>query len=184
MTDKTFSYDEMRAAHDAIKTAARPAVMMHLVSAFVPNDEHRFRDMHLAAATTDTLAYLRVHAHKIPRTSVEFDVWEGKSHLCNAIILDTLMNVQDEMLGGDDSRADYMPDGLEQAKLITNDSYDGNGFLWYCIENLYRTIQDYDAYTDEDAEEIADHITAVWDVYMQDCSSSILYDLSVAFTSV
>lgn len=180
MTDKTFSYDEMRAAHDAINTAARPAVMMHLVSAFVPHNEGRFRDEHVAAATYDTKAYLRFHAQKIPRTEEAFNTWEGKSHLCNAIILDTLMNVQSEMLGGDDSRADYMPDGLEQAKLITDDSYDGNGFLWYCIENLYRTVHTVEGFNDDDAEHVSEHITAVWDVYLQDCSSSILYDLSLA----
>lgn len=170
---------ELRDGHTALKETARPLVAKHLASAFF----HEGDDLaeHTRTAMTLRDRYLDIHARKIPRTRESFDAWEGKRALCDAIILDTMMNVQDEMMGGDDSRADYMPDGLTQITALTIDSYDGNGFLWYCINNLHRTIRDVEGYNDEDAEYVVDHITAVWGTYLQDCTSGILYDLAFAF---
>lgn len=170
---------ELRDGHTALKEAARPLVAKTLAAAFFKEGDDLAE--HTRTAMNHRVQYLATHVNKIPRTELDFMTWEGKRALCDAIALDTMMNVQDEMTGGDDSRADYMPDGIAQIQKLTDDSYDGNGFLWYCINNLYRCCQDVEGYTDEDAESVVDHITSVWDVYMQDCTSGILYDLSVEF---
>lgn len=170
---------ELRDGHTALKETARPLVAKTLAAAFFR--EGGILAEHVRCAMDLRARYLASKVQMIPRTQEAFDMWEGKRALCDAIALDTMMNVQDEMTGGDDSRADYMPDGVTQIQLLTIDSYDGNGFLWYCINNLYRCCQDVEGYDDEDAEFVVDHITAVWDAYMQDCTSGILYDLSVAF---
>lgn len=172
---------ELRDEHTALKEAARPLVAKTLAAAFFKEGDDLAE--HTRCAMNHRVDYLMRHSPKFPRTQEAFDTWEGKRALCDAIALDTMMNVQDEMTGGDDSRADYMPDGITQIQRLTDDSYDGNGFLWYCINNLYRTIQDYSEYNDEEAEDIGDNVTAVWDVYLQDCTSGLLYDLSIAFNA-
>lgn len=173
---------ELRDGHTALKEAARPLVAKTLAAAFFKEGDNLAE--HTRTAMNHRADYLAIHVHKIPRTQYDFVTWEGRRALGDAIILDTLMNVQDEITGGDDSRADYMPDGLTQIQVLTDDSYDGNGFLWYCINNLYKTCQDVDGYNDDDAEAVVEHITAVWDAHMQDCTSGILYDLSVEFRAL
>lgn len=172
-------YMALRTEHDALTEAARPLVAKHLTLAFFREGDDLAA--HVAAYLSSPLRYLTHHAPKIPRTESEFNAWEGKAALCDAIILDTMMNVQGEMLGADDSRADYMPDGITQVQVLTDDSYNDNGFLWYCMNNLSKTI--YPVQDGHDAEEINDHILAVWEASMQDCSSGILYDLSAAFNA-
>lgn len=172
-------YLELRTEHTALTQAARPLVAKHLSLAFFNDGDNAAE--HVRTAMNHRSQYLALHAHKIPRTEYDFLTWEGKPALCDAIILDTMMNVQDQMLGADDSRSDYMPDGITQMSVLTDDSYDGNGFLWYCINNLYKTMPSEEGYDEEVSDEILDHILAMWEATMQDCSSGILYDLSVAF---
>lgn len=178
MIDPMQTHTMLRNAHDAIVTPMREATMKHL--ALVWFKEGDVYSEHVRCLLNDSLRK-RYLVKPFPTTEHEFDTWEGKKHILNALILDTMNNVQSEMLGHDDSWADYMPDGITQIALYTADAYDGNGFLWYCLNNLYKCCQDVEGYNDEDAEEAVDHITAVWDAYMQDCTSGLLYDLSVAY---
>lgn len=170
---------ELRDGHTALKEAARPLVAKTLAAAFFREGDHLAE--HVRCAMDLRARYLAQHIEDVPRTELEFMTWEGKRALCDAIALDTMMNVQDEMTGGDDSRADYMPDGILQIQTLTDDSYDGNGFLWYCLNNLYRCCQDVEGYNDDDAEHVVEQITAMWGPFMQDCTSALLYDLSVAY---
>ena len=175
-------YPVLRTAHDAITKTARPAVASHLALAFYKEGD--IFDHHVSAAMHDQAGYISTHIAKVPRDKEAFESWEGRHALYDAIILDTMMNVQGEMLGGDDSRADYMPDGIRQVQLLTLGSYDdANDFLWFCINNLYATVPPFDDTDAEKAEWVEEQLEAIHDVYMQDCTSGILYDLSRAFNA-
>lgn len=167
-------YLKYNALHKNITEAAKPAIMLHLASAFFQEGDDL--DAHVKAASSVTDDYIRFHIGKIPKTEYEFSTWEGRYELLQAIILDTMMNVQEELLGADDSRFDYVPDGIAQIAAINDDAGDGNGFVWWVLNN----------YTDMSREEgddypLNDYAAEKWDVSFQDCTSDILASLALAF---
>lgn len=167
----------LRKSHNAITEASRQAVAEHLALAFY--EEGDVWDEHVRNAKDNTEAYIQFHAPKIPRDKADFDHSEMKEALCDAIILQTLMNIQDEMMGSDDSRGDYMPDGIEQVARLTDDSYDGNNFLWWTLNNLT-------AYHSEnpEREDLVDFAMEEYTVFYADCTSEIMVMLADAFKAL
>lgn len=168
-------YMKYNVLHKNITEAAKPAIMLHLASAFFQEGDDL--DAHVQAASSVTADYIRFHIGKIPKTEYEFSTWEGRYELLQAITLDTMMNVQEELLGGDDSRFDYVPDGIAQIAAINDDNGDGNGFVWWVLNNYAEMDDGVEAaeYT------LNDYAAEKWGVSFQDCTSEILASVAFAF---
>lgn len=141
--------------------------------------EGDYLDHHVTAARHNLEAYLTTHRDRIPRTEND---WEAnptfKRMVINAILTDTLGRTQDEITGSDDSWGDYLPDGLTQAQALTDDGYDGNGFLWY-VMNSYTISRDPSGAEYLDLiDERSEHIMDQWGCTMQDATSDILTTLA------
>lgn len=176
MTNKGFAVN-MNTDHEIVMNTMHKVALTHLAKALFREGD--FLEGHVIAARTNLEAYLVTHRERIPRTEND---WEAntpfKRAVINAILTDTLGRVQDEITGHDDSWGDYMPDGLSQAQALTDDGYDGNGFVWY-VMNSYTISRDGDLNEYLDLiEERADHILDTWGCTMQDCTSDILTTLA------
>lgn len=177
MTNKGFTVNDTMKDHTTVLNAMHNLALKHLATALFREGDNL--DTHVIAARTNLEGYLTIHRDRIPRTEND---WEAnapfKRAVINAILTDTMGRVQDEITGHDDSWGDYMPDGLSQAQALTDDGYDGNGFVWYVMNSYTITREPFgDEYLDL-IEERSEHILETWGCTMQDCTSDILTTLA------
>lgn len=157
---------------EMIASTARPVVYNYLGRAFMNQDAFDDDTMDVrifANRLALDLETLNELADKIKAmTEDEFDDSALKRRLCDALILDTSMQLINSIPSGDDDHGDYMPDANNQIGLLIDDGYDGNGFLWFAL------------HADHGGD---DYRANQYDVYFMDCTSDILLRLNRAINN-